>query len=293
MDDHAAAIRECYEEVGLDLTAPGVISVGHLPDRIIKTSWGTVPLMVLCPFVFIITTPFTPELRLEGGEVASAHWVPWRLLLDPRFRTTESCDVADRLAKRYGTFVRRLLTLALGRMEFSAVRLWPGRSVFATFSKDYLSPAETGMWESPLVLWGVTLAVVEDLMEMQKPEVIDLWEWPTFTAPDVKAVISLWSLGLRKNNLVKAKEALKGVVVEHKVEEQTDMSGSVVMVERDEMEVQGKKSRVFRERESSVNVLLEGYYDIVRTAVWVTLAGRAALGTAVVGVTAWKLLNRR
>ncbi|TGZ76345.1 hypothetical protein EX30DRAFT_360433 [Ascodesmis nigricans] len=293
--DHSSAIRECLEEVGLNLTSPGVLSVGHLPDRLIKTSWGTVPLLTLCPFVFLLTTPQTPELQLQGEEVASAHWVPWRLLFDPRLRTTESCDVADRLAKKRGTLVRKTLSLALGQMEFSAVRLWPGRSVFATFARDYLMPVEAGIFESPLVLWGVTLAVVEDLMEMQEPGIVELWDWPTFTAWDVKAVIRAWSSGLRTRNRKRAKEAVKGVMVERMVEEKVvvDMSDSLVLVEKEEVEVLAKRSQTFRERESTINILVDGYYDIVRKAVWATLAGRFVLGTAVVGGVVYRVLNRR
>lgn len=42
-DDQATAVRETVEEVGLDLTAGDVISVGNLPERVISTTWGKVP----------------------------------------------------------------------------------------------------------------------------------------------------------------------------------------------------------------------------------------------------------
>ena len=36
-------MRETREEVGLDLNAEPSLYCGHLPDRIVTTSWGTVP----------------------------------------------------------------------------------------------------------------------------------------------------------------------------------------------------------------------------------------------------------
>lgn len=48
VDDKAAAIREASEEVGLDLTTEDCIHVGNLPERVVTTSWGSVPFV---PFV--------------------------------------------------------------------------------------------------------------------------------------------------------------------------------------------------------------------------------------------------
>lgn len=43
VDDKAAAIREAVEEIGLDLTTSECIHVGNLPERVVTSSWGTVP----------------------------------------------------------------------------------------------------------------------------------------------------------------------------------------------------------------------------------------------------------
>lgn len=43
LDDKATAIREVSEEIGLDLTTSDCIEVGNLPERVVTTSWGTVP----------------------------------------------------------------------------------------------------------------------------------------------------------------------------------------------------------------------------------------------------------
>lgn len=41
-DDRAAAVRECAEEVGLDLSGRNAVAVGNLPQRVVTTSWGKV-----------------------------------------------------------------------------------------------------------------------------------------------------------------------------------------------------------------------------------------------------------
>jgi 8-oxo-dGTP pyrophosphatase MutT (NUDIX family) len=45
--DLAAAIRETREEVGLDLSVPECLEAGNLPERIVATTFGRVPLMVI------------------------------------------------------------------------------------------------------------------------------------------------------------------------------------------------------------------------------------------------------
>lgn len=42
-DDKATAIRESQEEVGLDLATGDLIYIGNLPERVVTTSFGSVP----------------------------------------------------------------------------------------------------------------------------------------------------------------------------------------------------------------------------------------------------------
>lgn len=46
VDDKAAATREAWEEIGLDLTTDDCIHVGNLPERVVTMSWGTVPYVI-------------------------------------------------------------------------------------------------------------------------------------------------------------------------------------------------------------------------------------------------------
>lgn len=207
-------------------------------------------LMVLCPFMFLLLSPTPPALSLQPTEVASIHWVPLRTLLSPDFRTFETTDVSDRLARQFtgfhGRIIRYGLRLSLGHMFFAAIELQPTTSVFSPFGNDFLGERER------LVVWGLTLGVLADFLDMLPPAggTLDMWVWPTLTAPDVQLVAKVMTSGLRKRNLEAAREAVA--------------SGR-------------------NDRGSTVHMLLEGYLIEVRKAVWITIAARAAVGTAVIG----------
>jgi hypothetical protein len=88
--------------------------------------------MVLCPFIFVIASPISPSLLPQPTEVAATHWVSLRGLLSSSLRTRELVDVSSRFGKQEGPLIRGLLRVLLGKMTFSAVRLIPSESVFAT-----------------------------------------------------------------------------------------------------------------------------------------------------------------
>ncbi|KAG8968740.1 hypothetical protein FRC03_006195 [Tulasnella sp. 419] len=52
------AMRQTWEEIGIDLAEPEWLKVGQMDDREITTSLGKRLLMVLSPFVFVRTTPY-------------------------------------------------------------------------------------------------------------------------------------------------------------------------------------------------------------------------------------------
>lgn len=243
--------------------------------------------MVLCPFVFLHTSPVPPPFHLQPTEVASAHWVPLRTLLSPTFRTVEKCDVSDRLANQrwglWGRITRWGLRLALGQMEFSAIRLWPSLSVFSSFGNDFLDGTEVGgkSWERPMLLWGLTLGVVTDFFEMlPQNQPAGGWHYPTFTGPDIRTVVWLMTRGLRKRNWERAR---LGSMAQALDEAERDISGSMVFVNSKRS---GNHER--GPRTSTVGTLIEGYYDVVRTAVWVTLFGRTLVAGATLGAVWWR-----
>ena len=175
--------------------------------------------MVLCPFIFVVTSPRSPSLLLQPTEVAATHWVPLRGLLSSSLRTRELVDVSSRFGKQERPLVRAILRLILGKMTFSAVQLVPSESLFASSIPGFIPEPSTkstffdglakgsfGLPNStrrsgPLLLWGLTLGILADLLEMLPPHnAIELWQYPTFTTPDLRFVIFLLTYKLRKNN---------------------------------------------------------------------------------------------
>lgn len=195
------AMRETMEEVGLDLSGPDCLYVGECKERIVRTLWGDTPLMILGMQVFILTSPVPPVLTLNPTEVASTHWAPFTVLLDPAAQTVLRCDVADRLRFPCGKIVRSALRCTIGEMEFPAIRLqWGERSV-----RSAGSPNEKG----ELVLWGLTLGMVFDtiaqLPYIGRPAIERVFEFPTVTAWDLR----LWVDFMTRDTRRKRKESLR------------------------------------------------------------------------------------
>lgn len=316
--------------------------------------------MVLCPYVFLLTSPNPPVLHLQPTEVASTHWVPLRVLVEPAFRTSVRCDIFDRLARRsergtapaanggllglglpsldlnLGEMMRYVWRAGLGQMEFTGIRLRPSMSYFSTFGADYWTPPSmlNGSTNGPggdnLVLWGLTLGVVEDLLDMlplPSPNgsgagVGGLFNWPTFTAWDVRLAVNLMGRGLRRRNLALARNEsvaaamLKDAFARERQQQQQDtaMDGSMVHVprgadgdgagaaesailverphqeegplsepRRHELQARGERQRI-----SSFNTLMQGYGEVLRHAIWVTMAGRALVAAAVITAAAYR-----
>lgn len=221
-DDQAAAIREAWEEVGLDVQAHA-ISCGNLPQRLVTTHWGKKPLMVLCPYVFLLTTPHIPPLRLQPTEVAATHWVPLRSLQSPAQRTVAFEDVSSRLANQETGVKKWMLSLILGKMMFAAINLLPTESLHSaetpapdtgvqlqdnrhiqepspfsipglrkTFSQLTNPDPNPPKQDSPLLLWGLTLGVISDFLDLIPPHnALELWTYPTFSPLDVRFVVWL------------------------------------------------------------------------------------------------------
>jgi 8-oxo-dGTP pyrophosphatase MutT (NUDIX family) len=347
-DDKAAAVRETWEEVGLDLKSYA-IDCGNLPQRLVTTHWGKTPLMVLCPYVFLLTEHNTPPLKLQPTEVASTHWVPLRSLLMPSQRTVVFEDVSSRLANQETGVKKWMLSLVLGKMMFAAIHLAPTESLhsFETPAAPLLqsnrySPPTTSSYiegfvtrlmrfdpvnqthtpapEHPLLLWGLTLGVVADFLDLLPPHnALTLWTYPTFTPIDVRAAI--WLLTYRFKHRKRA-ELQAGTALPSPTDSPrparddarrrsfgaaTESTVPVSAERPDETgfhglgtglgENKGKKAAVATLLEGLVSPVAElmlpevadrgRYYDIVRKAVALALVGRAGIG-ALVGLWAWR-----
>ena len=272
--------------------------------------------MVLCPFVCLVTHHQLPPLRLQPTEVGSTHWVSLRALLSPSLRTYERADVSDRLARRSGPVTRGILRAMLGQMLFAAVRLVPTESLYCGsvpgfipdsleehqkrasvvgrlrcwWSGDHAGSAST---ERPLLLWGLTLGIIADFLEMLPPHnALDLWTWPTFSPWDVRLVLWIMSYSFRMRKLRQI--GLGQVHASAAVEEETEAidapKGKAPEARPGEVGIGGLgagqlysklKQSHERSRLSAVGIMLEGYYDLVRRAVFVALVLRVGTGLAI------------
>jgi 8-oxo-dGTP pyrophosphatase MutT (NUDIX family) len=219
-DDKAAAVRETWEEVGLDLEKYAV-ACGNLPQRLVTTHWGKKPLLVLCPYIFLLTTPAIPALRLQPTEVAATHWVPIRRLQAPEARTVAFEDVSSRLANQETGLKKWMYSCILGKMMFAGISLLPTESLHSSangttldlqdnrygpltrwdsvrnfairiYRSDFFGSFPPLPPEGPLLLWGLTLGVMSDFLDLVPPHnALTLWTYPTFTPLDVRLVVWL------------------------------------------------------------------------------------------------------
>lgn len=305
-DDKAVAVREAQEEVGLDLTADESMYIGNLPERVVTTSFGSVPLMVLCPFVFLLTSPAAPALTLQPTEVASTHWVSLRALLSPALRTVEHVNVSARYAQQNGLIRWAASRWMTGMMEFSAVRLLPTESLYSSTIPGFL-PDETykpsllqrlNPWASrqvpsgdknrQLLLWGLTLGILADFLDLLPPHnAVELWKHPTFTAPDLRLIVMLLTYPIRKRNATKVKTRRPS---------QTAADDSSMALSFNEEDTQSpndadKAGTDVRGHEHATAILLQGYYDKLRLSLGVFAVWR--FGLASVGsYYVWKKLRR-
>lgn len=82
VDLRETAVRETWEEVGIDLARSGTL-LGRLPD-LMPTS-RAIPRLVIAPFVFLLSQ--SPDARVASTEIAAVYWVPVAGLSAPGARS--------------------------------------------------------------------------------------------------------------------------------------------------------------------------------------------------------------
>ncbi|KAL5360192.1 hypothetical protein BJX96DRAFT_149892 [Aspergillus floccosus] len=321
-DDRAAAIRETSEEVGLDLTTEDYLYVGNLPERVVTTSWGSIPLMVLCPFLFLSLRSESPTLKLQPTEVASTHWVPLRALLSPSMRTVEYVDMSQRFRNMGGFIVRLALRSVMGFMQFSAIELAPTESLQSNSTPGLIpkkapAPSLFARWKAwclsnqvdsnhrnrPLLLWGLTLGILADFLDMLPPHnAVELWKYPTFTTPDLRLIVNLLTHRLRQRNKrqVKSGRRPSNTAVDSQTAALPVTETTGVKDDCNEVGIGGLGvGRYYGPSDKSpegtryaVGIMLRGYYAKLRTAIYIFVAWRIALGS-VGAIYAWRLLRRK
>ena len=258
--------------------------------------------MVLCPYVFLITGKSLPQLNPQPTEVAAIHWVPLRAMLAPSQRTHELVDVSSRFSRQSGLVVRKLLRVLLGQMMFSAVELIPSESLFASSIPGFIPgasrerpfsglaqgafgiPSSSAPTGQRLLLWGLTLGVLADLLDMLPPHnAVKLWRYPTFTAPDVRLLIYVMTRSLRKNN---ARDLSTGTWPSQTAVDATTAAVAVSEAEPRQLsqsnDVGVAGLGVGTRPSDPVGKLLSGYYERMNAAIAVSLALRGLVGAAAV-----------
>ncbi|KAL0577601.1 hypothetical protein V5O48_004399 [Marasmius crinis-equi] len=150
------ALRQTWEEIGIDLAEKDYLCIGQLDDREITTSLGKRLLMILSPFVFLQITPQAPP----PDPVASTtlHWTPLSSLVSPLTPpkwSTVTVDAASRLAPKHSIALKFLVRVLIGSMQFPAIIIEPSTSI---------PPVTHGNKQDTLKLWGLSLGMTLDLM---------------------------------------------------------------------------------------------------------------------------------
>lgn len=156
--DLETAKRETLEEVGVDLDECGSL-IGPLDQRLLRIKWGTRVAMVLCPFVFAVHDPDV-QLTPQVSEVAAAFWYPWRLLRQNPSKL--EVPIGDRFPLPFNL---------APNMLFPAIPLHP----------TIQDPPP------PYFLWGVTLAVLSDVIYLENPSVS--LQLPTLKPLDMRVIL--------------------------------------------------------------------------------------------------------
>ncbi|KAF8342571.1 uncharacterized protein EI90DRAFT_2902605 [Cantharellus anzutake] len=228
------AMRQTWEEIGLDLAEKEFTCVGQLDDREITTSLGKRLLMILSPFVFLYLSPY--EMTIEPPEEESdvtLHWVPLSALLSPLPKWSfVTVDISSRLAPRHN-ILRILVRWLVGNMRFRALVITEEDieelDDLHVSSKAWEKRREReGSPKEELRLWGLTLGMTLDLIRFMYPRRSELPPgdpsssefdeignvalmpsmasvFPRFSIPDVNFWI--WVFGRRYRAVLRAWEA--------------------------------------------------------------------------------------
>ncbi|PFH50758.1 hypothetical protein AMATHDRAFT_3613 [Amanita thiersii Skay4041] len=164
------AMRQTWEEIGIDLAEREYMLVGQLDDREITTSLGKRLLMILSPYVFLQLSPHAPPP--DPIPTTSLHWTPLSSLVSPDSPpkwSSVTVDAASRLVSKHSPALRFLIQILIGSMEFPAILLEASTSLsYRTKQTSTHDVLEKGInqkaYPKQLKLWGLSLGMTLDLM---------------------------------------------------------------------------------------------------------------------------------
>lgn len=176
------AMRQTWEELGIDLAEKHYICIGQLDDREITTSLGKRLLMILSPFVFLQVAPSAPPA--DPVPTTQLHWTPLGSLISPNSKpqwSSVTVDAASRLTPKNSAILRVVVRLLVGTMQFPAIVIQPSKDENLSGEEGLVnekqksqqreSIAEKGTpprrpqgAKQELKLWGLSLGMTLDLM---------------------------------------------------------------------------------------------------------------------------------
>ncbi|ORZ01523.1 NUDIX hydrolase domain-like protein [Syncephalastrum racemosum] len=210
--DEDTVVRETMEEIGLDLASDAFLPLGKLDARELTSTMNGELLMILIPYVYIQVVPVTPEMTIQTSEVGAVEWVPLRFFLTPA--SQPGPWIREPLAGR-----RRHISSTLGRIMAPITQYSLGTISFPAIDL----PSESGHM---LRLWGLTLGMTRELIEMTAPEEEDddsggrpAWQrkkeqipfvtmansLPTYSHPDLTLLVTLFVRFCRRKGHSKEK----------------------------------------------------------------------------------------
>ena len=255
--------------------------------------------MVLCPYVHLVMRYDLPPMTLQPAEVKSAHWVPLRALISPHLKTFERQDVSDRFFGKCNSPTRLILRAVVGKLLFTARTLVPTESYYSRLLSDYL-PMErprrsriqsysTRMhraWQGPqspasgqdppLILWGLTYGILANFLGLMRTNhPASMWDWPTLSPWDIRFAVWAFTYRFRAQKLeiyARRREAAAG-----------PGKGNVEICGLDTQTFTASSTRQSDNVDSLdiVGEMLDGYFDRLRTAMWIALAFRLGVGTLI------------
>ncbi|KAI5897928.1 uncharacterized protein SCHCODRAFT_02696554 [Schizophyllum commune H4-8] len=170
------AMRQTWEEIGIDLAEREYTCIGQLDDREITTSLGKRLLMILSPYVFLQLCPQSPTA--DPAEGTTLHWTPLASVVAPPKWSYVTVDAASRMAPKHSVALRLLVQVLVGSMQFPAIVIEPSSTEPSPAPVSDVSKLEKGATHGgrrqTLKLWGLSLGMTLDLLSYMIPAEPDL-----------------------------------------------------------------------------------------------------------------------
>lgn len=255
--DREAAVRETFEEVGLNLERDGLY-VGPLDQRPLKIEWGMKTIMVLCPYVFILFNT-SAKLKLQTSEVATAFWHPYSKLVDFSHRSFEVVPMGHRLnLDQLGWVCPRIfhswIRASVGKLGFPAIDLHAQDLLHdpGVIDDKHLSQSIYISSSRPYKLWGVTYNVLLDFFALLSPGLIRSEDMspPVLQHRDMRFIQGL---------------VMKEIILERRTIVESKLQSGLAPGSMD-----------------LINTLIDGLGPYLRRAIAYTLMGRVAVAMALI-----------